>query len=241
MKNTYSSDVFYTQFAQTYAQYAFGKKDYITAVNRFICKESISPSNILDVGSGDGKRAKTIADAIGVKNITLVDNSEGMVLLSKKITDATVIYADITRRDFDFKKKYDLVLCLWNVFGHIATENERIIAMKNLGNLLSDGGVLFIDVNNRYNSTHYGKFSVFRNLLKDLFLSKDKTGNFDLSFKADTGNITTKVHIFNPKEIEYLIKSAGLTVEKRIILNYKTGTVEENFWKGQLVYKIIKK
>jgi len=55
------------------------------------------------------------------------------------------------------------------------------------------------------------------------------------------GEIETTVHIFNPFEIEKLIKLAGLKIEKRKIINYRSGKICKTIFGGQLVYKLSKK
>ncbi len=233
-----SSEIFYTKFSKEYGQYAENKKAYLSAVNVFILNESDSPLSLVDVGSGDGRRGKEIADSLGIQDITFIDNSDGMNALSKQIPGVSIVNSDISDDNFRIARKYDLVLCLWNVLGHIVTAEKRKIAIKNLANLIKDDGRLFIDVNNRHNIFTYGKFAVAKNMVKSLFTLPGKSGNFDLSFKTDSEIIKTKVHIFTPTEIEKLIRSAGLIIEKRQIINYSTGELDTHFWNGQLVYKI---
>ena len=234
-----SSDVFYTHFSKSYARYALTKQAFIDAVNNFIKKETSTEKTMIDVGAGDGKRSKLISDSIGVEYLTLLDNSDGMVDLAKKISNSSVIKADISSKDFKLEKKYDVVLCLWNVLGHIVAEN-REIALKNIASIVEDNGVIFLDINNRYNISHYGIGSVVRNILKDIFIPRKSNGDFNLKIDTDGKQISTIVHIFNPFEIEHLFKLAGLSVLKRKIINYKTGEIKNNFWEGQLVYKLKK-
>ncbi len=233
-----SSDDFYTKFASEYANYASGKKVYISAVNSLICKESDSPLNIVDVGSGDGLRGKSIADSLDVRDVTFLDNSDGMLALSKQIEGVSVNKVDITSSEFIPGRKYDLVLCLWNVLGHISTIEGRKNAVLNLAKLLTNNGVLFIDVNNRYNSSHYGKMAVAKNMIHDVFKAPNLVGNFDLCINIESCTIKTSVHIFNPLEIEDLIESSGMVIERKWIVNYDTGKTEKHFWNGQLLFKI---
>ena len=115
-----------------------------------------------------------------------------------------------------------------------------MVALKNIAGLMSGDGILFLDVNNRYNVTHYGLMSVLRNIIKDIFISDDSNGDFDLNFNTEKGQIHTKVHIFSPSEIESLVKTAGFVILKRKIINYKTGRKSSSVLGGQLVYKLCK-
>lgn len=235
----FTSEKFYTLFASSYRDYSFNKKGYLSAVNKFIQEETLSPKSMIDVGSGDGKRGRDIGDILGIEKITLIDNSDGMIALAKNIHGADIIFTDISNSRFQTEKKYDLVTLLWNVLGHIPSDS-RAIALANLVKLVNNGKSIFIDVNNRYNISHYGIKAVLRNILKDIFLPNKSTGDFTLKVLTSKGEIETIVHIFNPFEIERLIKSAGLKIEKRKIINYRNGKACRTIFGGQLVYKLSK-
>jgi 2-polyprenyl-3-methyl-5-hydroxy-6-metoxy-1,4-benzoquinol methylase len=235
-----TSEKFYTLFAISYRDYSFNKKEYLSAVNKFIKNEALSPESMIDVGSGDGRRGRYIGDILGIAKITLIDNSEGMVTLAKRVHGTDVIFSDISSPRFEIKHTYDLVSLLWNVLGHIPRES-RPIALTNLAKLVNDDGLIFIDVNNRYNVSHYGFLAVMKNVLKDIFSSNKANGDFNLSMMTKNGEIKTTVHIFNPFEIERIIRSAGLKIEKREIINYRNGKICKTIFGGQLVYKLSKK
>lgn len=235
-----SSSTFYSYFAKTYSCYSSLKKEYLSAVNNFIRTESGFPKSLIDVGAGDGKRSKTLADLLYIDNITLVDNSNGMLRLLKKIPGATVIKSDISSVNFGIDNKYDVVLCLWNVIGHIPV-SDRKRALTNLAYLVKDDGVIFLDVNNRYNTSQYGIKSAAINILKDCIYKKSSNGDFVLDINTPLRKIQTIVHIFSPQEIEHLISSAELTIGKRMIVNYKSGKMEKYIWNGQLIYKLLKR
>lgn len=237
----YSSEEFYTKFAPFYERYSSIKRNYISAVNNFIKSESKSHLKMADVGSGDGKRSKEVAESIHSSSLTLIDNSNGMMTIAKNIKGVNVVFADISDIKFKSNDKYGVVTCLWNVLGHIPTVEKRKVAITNLASLMEDGGFLFIDVNNRYNISNYGLKAVAKNILNDLFRSSENNGNFELNVDTENGKIQTEVHIFNPFEMDKLLKSVGLEIIKRQAVNYKTGEKSNSFWGGQLVYKLSKK
>lgn len=236
----YSSETFYTKFAQSYAEYASEKKAYILAVDNIIKEECGLAKTIVDVGAGDGKRGRRIANLLGVKNFTLIDSSDGMVAISQNIPNATVVKADISSLEFSLEEKYNVVLCLWNVLGHVPSAETRRVAFNNLKTLVGDGGVIFLDVNNRYNISQYGMKAVIRNIWRDLFFPNEGNGDFDLSFSTKAGVLKTSVHIFSPIEIEHLIKSTGFRILKRQVVDYRTGEIRKSIFGGQLVYKLSK-
>ena len=231
--------MFYTKFAKSYAEYASTKQAYTSAVNNFITTEAVGVKTIVDVGSGDGKRGKLISNLLNINDITLIDNSEGMIDLVKNIPNTTVIKGDISNIEFKAEKKYDLVLCLWNVLGHIETDKKKT-ALKNIASLVNSDGFIFLDANNRYNVVNYGIKSVIKNIFRDIFIPNKFNGNFSLKINIKGVQVDTIVHIFNPFEIENLFKLAGLSVLKRKVVDYKTGEIRKYFWEGQLVYKLKK-
>lgn len=234
------SDKFYTSFSNSYAGYSTMKQPYLSAVNNFIKEETGHIKTMVDVGGGDGKRGKLISTLLHLDNFTLIDNSVGMIDLAKKIPGALVIQDDISSSAFSLENKYDIVLCLWNVLGHINVENRKI-ALKNLRSLVNDDGFIFLDVNNRYNAVHYGLMSILKNVCKDIFMPKKTNGDFKLTMQTNEGQeISTNVHLFNPYEMEVLFKKARLKVVKKVFIHYKKGEIKNNFWGGHLVYKLKK-
>lgn len=232
---------FYTQFASSYDSYAAKRKGYLSAVNSFIKKEIGSAEHVVDIGAGDGNRLTEVIRLIGHSvDATLVDNSDGMINALKKAGFPKVIKADIASPEFHLNEEYDIAFCLWNVLGHIPTDKGRGAALSNIAKLLKKDGYLFLDVNNRYNAAHYGIAAVARNILRDLFRPRAENGDFKLSVDISGHLVETSVHIFSPIEMEKLIRSAGLKVVKRTVINYETGRTVNNTWSGQLVYKLAK-
>ena len=163
-----------------------------------------------------------------------------MIALANNTKELKVTQADISDKNFKFCEKYGIVTCLWNVLGHVNTKERRLTALINLASLMEDNGLLFIDVNNRYNVSNYGLGKVLKNIYKDIF--HFDRGNGDYKLNIDTGDIKiqTNVHIFNPFEIEKLIKLAGLKIVKRWMINYNTGNSNNNIFGGQILYKLSK-
>ncbi len=233
----FPSDKFYTLFSRSYHEYSSGKVKYLNAVNSFIVKESISPKSMIDVGCGDGRRARKIADVLKINHLVMIDNSDGMIELAKNNLGVTVHKNDISDHGFIIGDRYDLVTHLWNVLGHVPSSNRKT-AVVNMSKLVTHNGYIYIDVNNRYNISHYGFISVCRNIFKDILKPNDVNGDFNLKVITPNGQIETIVHIFSPFEIEELIKSAGLKIEKRKIINYVSGKSCKTIFGGQLLYKI---
>ena len=207
------------------------RSDYIHAVNRIIYTGVTQPvKNYLDIGCGDGMRGDQIIKNLHPKFSTLTDPPPDMISeASKGLADE---YINQPIHTLTTSKKYDAITCLWNVFGHIETKPLRLKSLVKIHNLLSDKGVCIIDFNNRYNVNHYGAASVFRNILKDLFLYKNR-GWYNL-----TENSQVYIHSF--KESRALIKKASLKIKRCLYVNYDTGNLERSGWSGQPVYILTK-
>ena len=234
------SKEFYDQFSRQYRDYSKRRECYLRKIDQLLVNTGGNASSLIDIGCGYGSRALRLAESLGIKKIPLVDNSPGMLQCCDS-SDHERMLLDISSRDFSVEKKYDMVLCLWNVLGHVETREKRMIALKNMSNLLSENGKLYIDVNNRHNVSEYGLLPVIRNMLKGVFLFYRKTGDFLLQVKNGETLLQTKVHIFTAREMDRLIKNSGLEVVQRKIIDNKNGKDRESVFQGQLFFILSKK
>lgn len=233
------SSIFYDKFARSYSEYSKQRAVYLSAVNKYIVADADKKAiNLIDIGCGDGLRIKNIATMLKIKNIILLDDSTEMLSLCSKLHGMEIILQDISDKNFNLEKKVDIVLCLWNVIGHILEPDARKRALKNIYKMMNSDSALYIDVNNRYNVANYGLISVVKNIINDLFISVNASGDFDLRIKKEGDYISTKVHVFNPFEIEKIFKEAGLKIIDRKIIDYSTGKQKFSIFSGQLVYKL---
>lgn len=236
----YTSKQFYNEFAKSYDDYSKTKELYLCAVEKFIKNESIVRGSLLDIGAGSGKRSLKIAKDINAKDLTLIDSSVGMISMLDKSSSVTVLVKDVSDKSFDLHYKYDVVTSLWNVIGHVPTEEKRLIFLSNIKKCVQEDGSVFLDVNNRYNISQYGFLSVLKNIFKDIFQLKDR-GDYLLSLDTKKGKIKTLVHVFSPFEIERLFRVSGLRIVKREIIDYRTGKKVRSIWAGQILYKLSSK
>ncbi len=239
-----SSDKFYTKYSRFYNSYSTGKEPFLSAVDKFVfdslCSIDKVDSSIIDIGCGNGVRGKSIADKLNIKKILGIDNSKGMIDAAQKIPGLETCLIDISDKSIEFDEKYNICLFLSNVLSHIPTEKRRLIMLKNIYDFTSDDGVLFIDVNNRYNIANYGYKSVLKNIFKDIFLPHKVNGDFNLKVKIPGEIISTGVHIFSPFEIQRLLKLSGFKILDRKIVDYKTGQIRKSVFCGQLLYRLTK-
>ena len=117
------SSGYYDALAPVYGQIFSTKMQFHSAIDDRIRQNSDFSSwlNVLDVGSGDGKRIIDLFQNSDCK-LHSVENSIVMAnILRAEPRISKVIQADFSLLDYDdFKVDYDLVLMQWNVLGHIS-------------------------------------------------------------------------------------------------------------------------
>ncbi len=236
----FASKEFYDQFSSHYHNYSIQRQCYLRKIDQLLLSTGKSASSLIDVGCGYGDRSLKLARSLNIGRVTLLDNSPCMLRYCNSQGHEKILL-DISSNNFSVNKKFDMVLCLWNVLGHVETEEKRIVALKNMRNLLTENGKLYIDVNNRHNISEYGYFSVIRNLFKSYFLFYRETGDFLLKMKSGDAVLQTKVHIFTVYEMKRLIKESGLKMVQRKIINYQDGKEVRSVFQGQLFFILSKK
>jgi 2-polyprenyl-3-methyl-5-hydroxy-6-metoxy-1,4-benzoquinol methylase len=230
----------YNSYAPFYGTYSTKRAKYNNAIDKIILKETRKASSILDVGCGNGKRGHNLAQKLKATKLFLVDNSKGMIKCCKKLKSKTIksFLLDVSSCDFSKLGRFEVIVCLGNVIGHIENEQNRIKALINLNKALCPNGIIYFDVNNRYNLSAYGVLAVLKNILKDIVFPREENGNFDFSIDVGKEKIPASVHIFNPFEIEKIIKESGLKILKKYYVDYETGEIGKSFFTGQVLYKL---
>jgi hypothetical protein len=104
--------------------------------------------------------------------------------------------------------------------------------------LLSEGGRIFLDVNNRHNAHAYGWLRVLARICIDFLSPDEKRGNASYDWVIAGKTFPGMGHLFTSAEIERLIYDSGLIALSRIAVNYQTGKVSKLGLKGQLAYEL---
>jgi SAM-dependent methyltransferase len=229
------SSAFYDALAAEYNEIYFEKKKYHDAVDSLIRenKDYFSWSNILDIGSGDGKRIVNLFPN-QKSNLHSVENSHEMVSLLRKSTRINrVIHNDFCSLEYkDLGLHFDVILMQWNVLGHLTNIFE---AFKLASQSLRPGGHFIFDFNNATNYKQYGISSALRNFLKlHLYTSK---GN--LKFKISHGDSSTETNFYSLGYVVKLLEVNGFKLNDIAFLNYRTGEVEKRLG-GQIFIDAIK-
>lgn len=231
-----SSEKYYNKLARKYSEVSIQKLAYILSINQIITENAPkSVQNYLDIGCGDGLRTKRIIEMIQPDQATLVDTSAEMMNLARlNVLNAT--YKCIDPIGIEEEEKFDLITSLWNVIGHFPDFEYKSRFFQKISVLLSEEGCFILDVNNRFNTAHYGITSVLRNYVKDLAYGS-ASGYFQLQ---TNDQVKTHVYIHKPNELEKYLADAHLRVINKLYVNYMNGAIEKSPFRGQMVY-ILKK
>jgi 2-polyprenyl-3-methyl-5-hydroxy-6-metoxy-1,4-benzoquinol methylase len=213
----------YDRIASAFEVVSNRRRAYLEAIDRLVIHELPPDSRtLLDVGAGTGSRALRIASASGITDPVLLEPSATM----RGRWPAGVRAWPIRAEELGEKQgSFDVILCLWNVLGHIFPSEARAAVLRECGRLLSAQGRLFIDVNHRYNAAHYGILPTAYRFLFDLLRPNVENGDVVVRWNVAGNEYVTEGHVFTDAEFRRLTASAGLTVRKRINVSYATGEV----------------
>ena len=231
--------VAYDALAPHYRDYSRGKAAYLQAVDRVILQNlPSSPRRVLDVGAGDGVRGLSLARMIGADSVILAEPSPEMVKLCRA---AGAEVWQCTAQDLpESEKRFDVILSLWNVLGHVSTPVEREEALSRMSRLLAPGGRMFIDVNNRHNAAAYGRWRVMLRRLIDAIKPNPARGDVSFEWRINGDVVPAMGHLFTPGEMTKLLHRGKLRIKRRMTVDYVTGQIAESPFKGQLVFVLEK-
>ena len=224
----------YDRVAPEFARISDARRAYLDAIEQLVIANIPAGARaLLDVGAGDGTRTLRIVRAVGLKNFVLLEPSAGMrSRWAPEIRGWPIRAEELSGRD----EQFDVITCLWNVLGHVFPATGRAEVLRQCGRLLSPDGLLFIDVNHRYNARHYGLAATLVRMMRDWFLPGERNG--DVTARWDVGGeyCATKGHVFTDSEFRRMVDLAGLTVRKFFAVDYGSGEVRRSKFRGSLLY-----
>jgi SAM-dependent methyltransferase len=245
----------YDRLAQDYARLADRREAYLRGMEKIILSRiPRGRRSLLDVGAGDGARALRIAAEAGIRCLVLLEPSAAMVKNSAAQAEVWPVRAEnVVAERPEYRasgprtagggcphvlitaERFDVVTCLWNVLGHIPTQ-ERQTALRAISHLLSFGGKLFLDVNHRYNLHSYGIVPTVARWTRDRFFPDQKNGDVTARWNVGGATISTYGHVFTHREIMRLADASGLELEERVVVGYEDGRVRRFSVMGNLLY-----
>jgi len=235
LQQSYSDPVAaYDRIAPIYPRLAEQRKPYLDGIDQLILS-AIPPRSrsMLDVGSGDGARARRIAQSQGVPELVLLEPSLAM---QGNVAANAKVWTMRAEELHSVQSEFDVITCLWNVLGHIFPASARVEALRQFARLSSLQGRIFVDVNHRYNARHYGSLPTALRFFFFFFSWYEKNGDVTVTWNVGATPCTTLGHVFTDKEFRALAHAAGLSIEKTFIVDYATGEQRRWNWQGNLLY-----
>lgn len=224
----------YERIGPVFARIAEKRRRYLDGVDRLVISGIPRGSrSLLDVGAGDGGRARAIAQARNIAELVLVEPSAAMQ--GKHGSDAqlrTMRAEELHSLDAGF----DVITCLWNVLGHIFPAAGRLEVLRQFARLVSPQGRIFLDVHHRYNVRQHGALSTAFRFLRDRLRWNETNGDVVVTWDIERVRCTTRGHVFTHREFRSLAQLAGLNIEKRLVVDYATGECRRWSIEGHLLY-----
>lgn len=123
----------------------YTNKDYegqATKLANMIAQNCKSGGNqLLETACGTGLYMQFLAERFQVEGFDL--SKEQVQAAQKRLPDAHIIQADML--DFDIKKQYDAVLCLFSSIGYLKTKENLDAAIANFVKHTKPGGVIIVE------------------------------------------------------------------------------------------------
>lgn len=225
----------YDAVAPIYQTYASSKNLYIDGVDAIIAPYLKPGLRLLDVGTADGCRLAKLTDGKQLQEVVAIEPSKEMVACCNKHPFPVHHVAAENMASLDLGQ-FDVVLCLWNVLGHIVDNKTRLQALSNMAQKLRPNGKLIIDVQNRHNAKAYGRFNVAARRLIDCLAFSEHRGNAYYKWDIAGKKYDSSGHLFTPKEVTELFRNAGLKITSQYSVDYQTGKRSASPFAGNLCY-----
>lgn len=232
------TSVMYDSLAKHYRSYSEKRNAYLMAVDRFVLSALPNKAKrLLDVGAADGIRGMRIARTAQISETVLCDSSHEMIGRCEAQGASSVLLVKAEELP-TFAAKFDVVLMLWNVLGHLDSREKRVEALRRIAHNMNETSVFFLDVNNRHNGPAYGWNKVLFRVLIDAIRPDEARGDVSFTWEVDGKMIPGKGHLFTLAEVRSLLDEAGLKIRDAVFIDYKTGAVTRNRLRGQIVLKV---
>jgi SAM-dependent methyltransferase len=226
----------YDRLGKNYAALCQRRDFYLRTVESCILERIPAGSrSLLDIGSGDGRRALRLASESRIKRVVLLEPSAGMTAEPIRQVEIWRFHAEEMNASL-ISERFDVITCLWNVLGHVPNAALRQHALTNVAHLLTQDGRFFVDINHRYNAAAYGTVPTLARWLRDRIFPGDQNGDVTAKWNLGQISISTYGHVFTDREIMQLASAAGLSLEKRVIINYESGRIRRFPFTGNLLY-----
>jgi 2-polyprenyl-3-methyl-5-hydroxy-6-metoxy-1,4-benzoquinol methylase len=228
----------YDRIGPVFASIAEKRRSYLDSVDRLVISGIPSGSrSMLDVGAGDGARARRISQAREIAELVLLEPS---VAMQCRDCSGAKVLAMRAEELHLIEAEFDVITCLWNVLGHIFPAAARLEVLHQFARLVSPQGRIFVDVQHRYNARQYGAIPTALRFLKDHLSWNETNGDVVVAWSVQEDieqvRCTTRGHVFTHREFCSLAELAGLGIENRLVVDYATGDRRRWSIEGNLLY-----
>jgi len=226
----------YNRIAPEYGRISDRRRLYLDRVEELVIHEvPRSSRSLLDIGAADGRRAAHIASACGLSEITLLEPSMEM----RETWPATVRSWAMRAEELPAAAgSFDVITCLWNVLGHVFPAANRIEVLRQSARLLAPEGVMFVDLNHRYNARHYGMLPTIARIIRDYIFPGERNGDVVAKWTVGRTTYRTRGHVFTHGEFRSLAFGSGLRIRKVFVVDYETGGLHGSRFSGNLLYTL---
>ena len=121
-------------------------REYLIREDIFLVENIKKDSTVLDIGSGGGRHLKLLSNSC--KKIIGIDNSKTMVDCTKKALSKcrNVIVLEVDVKYFKFPKdSFDFIICMFNTFGNMTVETQKI-CLDKMNELIKPDGIILMSV-----------------------------------------------------------------------------------------------
>ncbi len=221
----------YDRIAPVYERIAEKRRAYLDSIDRLVISGIPRQSrSMLDVGSGDGARARRIAQARDIAELVQLEPSVAMQGRDAQFRTMRAEELHLLEGEFD------VITCLWNVLGHIFPSEARSELLRQFARLASPHGRIFIDLQHRYNMRHYRAIPTAFRFVRDRLKWHETNGDVVVAWDVEGVRYATRGHVFTHREFRSLAKAAGLNIETRFVVDYATGECRRWSFEGHLLY-----
>ncbi len=133
----------YTRSAPYY-DLLYGFKDYRAAsdeIAAIIERHHPQARSLLDVACGTGRHLEYLSTRYRAEGLDL--NRDLLEVASRRCPGAVFHQADMV--DFEFEKKFDVVVCLFSAIAYVVTPERLKAAVRSMSNHLAPGGLILLE------------------------------------------------------------------------------------------------
>lgn len=226
----------YNRIAPAFDRLVEPRRLYLDSIDGLIISRVPAASrSLLDVGAGDGCRALRIAQTRNLTDLVLLEPSLEMQRLGSTPEAYRRLRAEQLQ---ELSGRFDVILCLWNVLGHVFPHTARVEVLRQFARLASPPGRIFVDVHHRYNAAHYGAVATSVRFLRDRIRPSETNGDVTVTWNIEGRAHSLPGHVFTHREMSALARAAGLTIQRRFVVDYATGRQRRFAVQGHLLYEL---